>query len=753
MFSFIRDHQMNIMLCLCAICAIMSVMLLLTKFLSKKRKWILIGMEIIATFLLFFDRLAYIYAGNTSSIGYIMVRLSNFMVFFMTSAIVLCFNFYIIDLLKKEGKLAGIPKRLVFAGFASAVGMLLAIISAFTGLYYYFDSQNLYHRGPGFLLCYIIPVVCPIIQYTVAVKYRKCFSKFIYAALTIYVFFPIAMGIIQIFTYGISIVNMAMVLVSISLYFFNYLDVNYEIDKAHDIEIQAFKAEQKRMKNIFLQAAKAFTTVMEEFKHAEKGSAERSAKIAKELAKMAGKDEDECDKIYFAAFICDAGEKALSYIKSYPFLSETALYLGKPYSEAIPEYARIISVAKDYDRMINNPSIPNFYLRENFIREAGKQYDPLYAKFAVRLLDKETNLGLFENNSHKLESELICEDYRDSISSGIEITQNIANISFDCIPKSRDDNEKIFSIPSVILFDSSDGMVQKTQEEVDSHKYLEYGEIWFDSHIISTGARSMEIRNYQNSVAALSGNASGAAAEKNCKISFGRFEDHLIIKMQAGQKKFDVIVALPSVSRAAYIAITGENVQIKNLKINTTSHAVQKNEIPRINEKINYINRIESDIPNIQIDKTLACFTKPIEVKNTMKLFFHTQSLPDANLVWHCPYVILYHSDDKRVYGKNYRQYAMIKFDGEDNESTEFSENNFYVKKTESFKNWDEWEAQNKAGYESQIDFSRSGNEVTLITQNKGIFIQNTTKIKDGAKEIYVALSGDQVALTDIRVR
>ena len=63
------------------------------------------------------------------------------------------------------------------------------------------------------------------------------------------------------------------------------------------------------------------------------------------------------------------------------------------------------------------------------------------------------------------------------------------------------------------------------------------------------------------------------------------------------------------------------------------------------------------------------------------------------------------------------------------------------------------WEAQNKAGYESQIDFSRSGNEVTLITQNKGIFIQNTTKIKDGAKEIYVALSGDQVALTDIRVR
>lgn len=62
-------------------------------------------------------------------------------------------------------------------------------------------------------------------------------------------------------------------------------------------------------------------------------------------------------------------------------------------------------------------------------------------------------------------------------------------------------------------------------------------------------------------------------------------------------------------------------------------------------------------------------------------------------------------------------------------------------------------ELQNKAGYESQIEFFKNGNEVTLRTQNKGIFIQNTSKIKDGSKEIYVALSGDQVALTDIRIR
>ena len=136
-----------------------------------------------------------------------------------------------------------------------------------------------------------------------------------------------------------------------------------------------------------------------------------------------------------------------------------------------------------------------------------------------------------------------------------------------------------------------------------------------------------------------------------------------------------------------------------------------------------------------------------------MKLFFHTQSLPDANLIWHCPYIILYYSEDGKVYGKNYREYAMIKFDGETNESNQFAQNTFVMKKTEGFRSWEEWEEQNKAGYECHIEFSKTGNEITFQTQNKGIYMRNTTKLLDGGKVVYVSLSGDQVALTDIRIR
>lgn len=734
MFDFIRNHQMNIMLILCAACATMTIMLFLTKFLSKKRKSILISLEIIATLLLFFDRLAYIFSGDSSFTGYIMVRLANFMVFSLTCAVVFCFNLYLIDLLHNEGNLPVTLKRLTITGFVSLAGILAEIVSTFSGFYYYFDSQNVYHRGPGFLLCYVVPVICPLIQYSVIFQYRKSFSKFIYTALSLYIFVPIITGLIQIFAYGISIVNMSMVLVSVSLYFFNYLDVNEAVEKAHKIEIQSFKTEQKRMQSIFSQLALAFAN--------SQNLSEYTAQVAREIAERAGKSEDDCDKVYYSALLYNAGHEALSCIKDYPFLSETALYIGKNYDESHPVYSRIITVAADYDKMIHDPSVPPFFVRDYFLREAGRKYDPVFSNIAVHILDAGTSSGKFEQRTHKMETELICKDYRETVSSGIVVERNVTNITFNSIPLEKD---KAFSAPSIILFDSYDKQVQTTQESINSNKYLEYGEVWFDAHIISTGARNMEIRNVTDSPK--------NGKEGSFEITVCRYEDHLLLKLLSAQKYFEVIVALPSASKSAYISITGENVCITNIKIDQTQLVTQENDIPRIAEKLNFIDRIESDIPNVQIVKPLGGFTKGIEITDKMNLFFHAQSLPDANLIWHCPYILLYYSDDKKVYGKNYREYALIKYDGESNDSNRFAENSFIMKKTDNFKNWEEWELQNKTGYESQIEFFKNGNEVTLRTQNKGIFIQNTSKIKDGSKEIYVALSGDQVALTDIRIR
>ena len=57
-----------------------------------------------------------------------------------------------------------------------------------------------------------------------------------------------------------------------------------------------------------------------------------------------------------------------------------------------------------------------------------------------------------------------------------------------------------------------------------------------------------------------------------------------------------------------------------------------------------------------------------------------------------------------------------------------------------------------EGGYECTIDFKREGSRIIAATENAGISVKSTTDVKVDVPEIYVALSGDQVALTNIRI-
>ena len=109
MIEFLRSYQLDIMLVLMGVCGITAVFVSITGALSKKRKSALMLLEIYCTVLLLSDRLAYIYRGDVSVKGYWMVRISNFLVFFMTLAIVHAINMYITDLMVNEGGMEKAP--------------------------------------------------------------------------------------------------------------------------------------------------------------------------------------------------------------------------------------------------------------------------------------------------------------------------------------------------------------------------------------------------------------------------------------------------------------------------------------------------------------------------------------------------------------------------------------------------------------------------------------------------------------------
>lgn len=784
MFDYIRVHQMNIMLALCSVCAMMALLLLITRFLPKKRKWILIFMELVATFLLAFDRAAYIYRGDVSRLGYIMVRLSNFMVFYLTSAVVFGFNLYLTDYLLNEGGLKEKPQRLKISLVCSVIGMAMAVIAHFTGLYYYFNDQNVYQRGSGFLISYIVPVVIPLVQFSVIMQYKNHFSKLILTSMVLYIFVPIVMGILQIFTYGISIVNMAMVLVSVSLYVFAYIDINNTVMRSHLVEVENMQNQSRSMKRLFDQTATAFVTAVEKRDELSVGHSVRVGHFAKRIAEAAGKDEEFCSDVYYAALLHDVGmvgipdsllnkrenlseeeieeikkkpaisEEILSNIREYPYLSSGARsayerYDGSGYPDGlkgreIPEISRIIAVADAYDEMtsenrINGPvSYPR--VREEFVKEAGLKYDPEFSEIMVHLMDEDQRKDV--GNEKSIETELVCEEYRQVVSNGIPVDANEVSITFHC--ESQKTNEDDFSAPAIILFDSYDRNVHTEVSAIDAYRYLEYGEIWFDGHYISTNVRNMVVEKSETDA---------DYPEGDYEIVAKRFEDHVSVEMKSKNGCVEAVIALVYVSKASYIGITGENCVITDIAVEKTGAVVKPDDINRIVDKVSYINRLESDVKNIQIDRLCSAYTTGIEVTDEVTIDFHSMTLPSANLVWHCPYIVLFTSKDGNVHSESYIEYVLIKLNGEYEDGGKYAQNQFAMKKNDMFTGWADWRTNNIEGMEFSVNLLKRGNKVILKAENMGIEIENTTTIWDENARVYVALTGDQVALTDIRVR
>ena len=783
MYELIKSNQLDIMLMLCGACAIVMVLIVMTDFLAKRRKQILIMMELTAFFLLWFDRLAYIYAGAPGDKAGILVRLSNFMVFFLTPTIVLFFNLYLTDWLYKEGKVGIRLKRLRVISVLSVAAMIMAIISAITGLYYYVDETNRYHRGSGFIIAYIIPVICPLIQYTIIRQYKKVFTRFIYTSLRLYIFVPIVCGIVQIFAYGLSLVNMSMVVVSIAMYFFTFLDVNKAAGQAHELEIRKMAEEKLSMRRLFDQTATAFVSAVEKKDDFAEGHSARVAGYARRIAEIVGKDKDYCDSVYYAALLHDVGligipdsvikneanpdkwdyeairrkpvigREILSCITEYPYLSQGAYYSHERYNgtgypdglkgEEIPEIARIVAVADAYDTMTTKKRYrdarPYFVARESIVKGAGEEFDPVFANAMIKIIDDD-NMDIDEKDLAAIESEFSCKEYREHVSKAVIIDNYPTVIEFDCESNAESDAE--YSMPSVLLFDSFDRRIHDSEKAIEAYKYAEYGEIWFDGHYIATMARNIEIT--QRDI---------HAGRSGYTIIAARYEDHIRIEMNTEDKQIEAIVALSDKTKAAYIALTGENCNLRNIRVHKTEEKINENSIRRIADAISYIDRMESDIRNIQIDRDRSAATEGIEVKDILEVAFHSMSLPTASLVWHCPFVIIFYSDDGRVGGKNYKEYALIKLNGEIGETKGNAENKFVMEKTEDFVNWDSWKTANKRGVEYKIELEKHGNKIMFEADNSGISIENTTIIKDNVNKVYVALTGDQCALTDIRIK
>ena len=80
-------------------------------------------------------------------------------------------------------------------------------------------------------------------------------------------------------------------------------------------------------------------------------------------------------------------------------------------------------------------------------------------------------------------------------------------------------------------------------------------------------------------------------------------------------------------------------------------------------------------------------------------------------------------------------------------------ENKVQIDHLPAFEGWNVWKEKNKQGLDCAVKIWREGNRVVMQTENLGIAIHSVTTIRDSVKDLYVAVTGDQCAVTSIRVR
>lgn len=430
--EFLRQNQLDIMLFLSGICAILAFMTLVMSSESSRKKSILALMELSAMLLLLSERFSYIYRGDPGELGFLMVRLSNGLVFFLQLFIPHLVTEYIRVMLKEDCGLEQDSPLLQAAEVVFGAGTFLIIVNQFIGVYYTIDESNLYHRAPGFVIAYIFPLLIVILQEAAIFRYRDRLDSRTAVSMMAGITLPTLISIVQIFTYGLSLTSISMVVVVIIFYTFALRDLIGAVETARRNELESHKEAEKREAAMFEQTAESLASAIDAKDRYTHGHSTRVASISRQIAERAGLPEEECRKIYFSALLHDVGkigvpdviinkegkltDEEFEHIRQHPVLGYQILssirqspelsvgahyhherYDGKGYpdglkGEEIPETARIIAVADAYDAMTSTRSyrkeLSDEKTKEELRKGMGTQFDPKYAQIMLDIMEE-----------------------------------------------------------------------------------------------------------------------------------------------------------------------------------------------------------------------------------------------------------------------------------------------------------------------------------------------------------------------------
>lgn len=155
--------------------------------------------------------------GRPDTIYPVINHFGNFMIFLLNPIIPSLWLLYVV-IHFHEDKKRGWLIYLLVAIFVLNAGMLL--LSQFFGWFYYIDSENIYHRGPLFMLSTLITIALIFTSFVLIIMNRKKVEKQYYFSLLFFMIPPCISIVVQIIFYGISLILNSVVLSILIVYLY-----------------------------------------------------------------------------------------------------------------------------------------------------------------------------------------------------------------------------------------------------------------------------------------------------------------------------------------------------------------------------------------------------------------------------------------------------------------------------------------------------------------------------------------------------
>lgn len=206
-----------------------------------KAKHAVVFLNVLAGFMLLFDFLTYVLEGRTSAFAIFSMHFSTMAVFLICDLFLVAMIIYDSIVLFGRFDLRREHRcrfRFLTCCMLSVVGMILVVVSHYSGLYYSIDAQNMYTRGDLFPLSILIPVAGMAIILSIILQYRKEIPTSRFLAILSYVVLPLVGFMFQYFFYGFAYMDIG-VAVSVHIMFIeNILYQNRQIRIAERTDIR-----------------------------------------------------------------------------------------------------------------------------------------------------------------------------------------------------------------------------------------------------------------------------------------------------------------------------------------------------------------------------------------------------------------------------------------------------------------------------------------------------------------------------------